>query len=146
MHKPASVLENEAQTSLRFWDTDGSPDLNQTTRPNQHKKRICRTADFAAPANYRIKLKESEKTDKYLDLTRELQKLSNMKVMVIPTVIGPLGTVTKVLVQWLEDLEITGRVETIQTTALLRSVRILQRALETWGDLLSLKLQWKAIS
>ena len=36
-----------------------------------------------------------------------------------PIVIGALGTVTKGLVQGLKDLEITGRVETIQTTALL---------------------------
>ena len=39
-----------------------------------------------------------------------------------------------------------GRVETIQTTALLRTAKILRRVLETWGDLLSLKLQWKTIS
>ena len=30
--------------------------------------------------------------------------------------------------------------------ALLRSARILRRVLETWGDLLSLSLQWKTIS
>ena len=36
--------------------------------------------------------------------------------------------------------------ETTQTTALLRSARILRRVLETWGDLLSLKLQWKTIT
>ena len=44
-----------------------------------------------------------------------------MKVKVIPIVIGELGTVTKRLVLGLEDWEITGRVVTIQTTALLRS-------------------------
>ena len=44
----------------------------------------------------------------------------------------------------LEDLEIRGHVETIQTT-LLRSARILRRVLETCADLLSLKLQWEAI-
>ena len=59
---------------------------------------------------------------------------------IIPIVISALGTVTKGLVQGLEDLEIIGWVETIQTTALLRSARILRRVLETWGDL-SLKLQ-----
>ena len=33
--------------------------------------------------------------------------------------------------------------ETIRTTALLRSVRILRKVLETGGHLLSLKLQWE---
>ena len=50
---------------------------------------------------------------------------------IIPIVIGALGTVTKELVTRLEDLEITGQVETIETTALSRSARILKRALET---------------
>ena len=55
-----------------------------------------------------------------------------MKVSVIPIVIGVQGTVTKRLVQELEDLEIRGRrVETIQTAVSLRSVRILRRVLET---------------
>ena len=43
-----------------------------------------------------------------------------------------LVQVTKGLIKGLEDLEIWGRVETIQTTALLRSARILRRVLETW--------------
>ena len=68
----------------------------------------------------------------------------NMKVTVIPIVIGVLCTVIKGLVQGLKDLKIRGQVETIQTTALLRSDRLL-RVLETWGDLLSLILQWKTI-
>ena len=42
-----------------------------------------------------------------------------------------LGTVTKGLVQGLEDLEIKRRVETIQTSALLRSAIIQGRLKET---------------
>ena len=66
-----------------------------------------------------------------------------MKVTIIPIVIGAFGTVTKGLLKGLEDLEVGGRVETIQTTALLKNARILRRVLETWGDLLSFNLQWK---
>ena len=69
-----------------------------------------------------------------------------MKVTIVPIVIGAFGTITKGLLKGLEDLEVGGRVETIQTPALLRTARILRRVLETWGDLLSLKLQWKIIS
>ena len=71
---------------------------------------------------------------------------NNMKVAFIPIVIGALGTVTEESIKGLEDLEIRRRVKTIQTTVLLRSTRILRRVPETWGDLLSLKLQWKTIS
>ena len=51
--------------------------------------------------------------------------------MFIPIIIGTLGTVPKGLIKGLEDLEIKGQMETIQTTALLRSARILRRVLET---------------
>ena len=69
-----------------------------------------------------------------------------MKVTIIPIVIGAFGTVTKGLLKGLEDLEVGGRVETIQTTALLKMARTLRRVLETWGDLLLQNLQWKTIS
>ena len=64
----------------------------------------------------------------------------------VPIVIGAFGTIAKGLFKGLGDLEVGGRVETIQMTALLRTARILRRVLETWGDLLSLKLHWKTIS
>ena len=43
-------------------------------------------------------MKESKKRDKYVDLAREMKKLWNMKVTIIPIVIGAHGTVTKGLV------------------------------------------------
>ena len=60
---------------------------------------------------------------------------------IIPIVIGAFGTVTIGLINGLEDLDIGGRVETIQTATLLRTARILRRVLETSGDLLSVNLQ-----
>ena len=62
--------------------------------------------DFVIQANHRIKLKESEKKDKYLDLARELKKLWNMKVTIIQVMIGAFGTLTKGLLKGLEDLEV----------------------------------------
>ena len=54
-----------------------------------------------------------------------------MKVTIIPIMIGACGTVTKRLLKGLEDLQVGGRVETIQTTTLLGTARILRRVLET---------------
>ena len=45
--------------------------------------------------------------------------------------IGALGTITEGLIRGLEQLEIGERVETIQTAALLRSVKILRSVLES---------------
>ena len=47
-----------------------------------------------------------------------------MNVTIIPIVIGTFGTVTKGLLKGQEDLEVGGRVDTTQTTALLRTARI----------------------
>ena len=54
-----------------------------------------------------------------------------MKVTIVPTVIGALGTITKGLLKGMEDLEVGGRVETIQTTALQRMAKILKWVQET---------------
>ena len=134
MHNPAPVLENDTQKLL--WDFDIQTDHRISARRpdqiiinnnNKKKKRICEIVDFT---DNRIKLKECEKKDKYLDLARELKNW-NMLVTIIPIVIGAFGTVTKELLKGLEDLEVGGRVEIIQTTALLRTARILRRVLET---------------
>ena len=134
MHNPAPVLENATHKLL--WDFDIQTDhLILARRPDlmiiNKKKRTCKIVDFAVLADHRIKLKECEKKDKYLNLARELKKLWNMQVTIIPIVIGAFGTVTKGLLKGLEDLDVGGWVETIQTTALLRMARILRRVLET---------------
>ena len=67
----------------------------------------------------------------YLGLDRELGKLWNMRVMIVPIVTGAFVTVTEGLLRDLEDLKVGGRVETIQTTALLNTARILRRVLDT---------------
>ena len=48
--------------------------------------------NFAVPVDQRVKLKENQKKDKYVDLARK--KKSNIKERVIPIVIGALSTVT----------------------------------------------------
>ena len=47
--------------------------------------------DFAVPADHKVKIKESEKRDKYQDISRELRELWNMRVTVVG---GALGTIT----------------------------------------------------
>ena len=81
MHNPAPVLENPTHKLL--WDFDIQADhLISARRPdllviNKKKKRTCKIVDFAVPDDHRIKLKESEKKDKYLVLIRELKKNKN---------------------------------------------------------------------
>ena len=89
--------------------------------------------DFAVPADNRVKIKESK--DKYLDLAEGRRKLWNMRVTVIPFVNGKLETVSKGLERELEDLDIGGSAKTIQTTALLRSARNIEKDPGDWRRL-----------
>ena len=111
-----------------IWDFDIQTDhLISARRPDliiinkkKKKKKICKIVDFAIPADHWIKVKECEKKDKFLDLARELKKLWNMKGTIIPIVIGAFGTVTKGLLKILEELEVSDRVENVQTTEFFR--------------------------
>ena len=107
MHNLALYLEKDTRKLL--WDFDIQTDhLISARKPDlviiKKRKKICKIVEFAVPADHRIKLKECEKRDKYLDRARELKKLWNMKVTIIPIVIVAFGTVTKRLLKDLEDL------------------------------------------
>ena len=138
MRNSESVLENETHTLL--WDFDIQTDhLIMARRPdliiiNKNRENL-QNCGLCCPRGPQRK--------KWKTAKREI--MWNMEVTIIPIMIGALSTVTKGLVQGLENLEIIGREETVHTTTLLRSARILKRVLETCVDLLSLKLQWKAI-
>ena len=140
MHNPSSILENDSHKNL--WDSDIQTDhlisarrpdiiINNKKEKRKIEKRTCKIVDFAVLADHRIKLKESEKKDMNLDFARELKTPWSMKVTIIPIVVGAFGTVPKGLLNGLENSKIRGRVETIQTTSLLRTARIMRRLLES---------------
>ena len=67
--------EWDAPISRGFWDTNRSPNHDQTTRPSeseqqQRQKRTYRIEKFALPADYRVDLKENENRDGYLEFAR----------------------------------------------------------------------------
>ena len=76
MHNPAFFPENDTHKLL--WDVEIQTDhLILARRPDLKiikKKKTCKFMDFFVPGDPRIKLKEGEKKDKYLDLARELKK------------------------------------------------------------------------
>ena len=112
---------------LGFRDTNRSHNPGQKSRPVDKYQEIYWIEDIAPPANQNEKIKENANRDRYLDVAREMIKRWNMKL----TVIGVHGMILKGLQWWLDELEIGGRAETIQITALLWSARILKRVLKT---------------
>ena len=61
--------------------------------------------DFAVQADHRAKI-ENQKRDIYIDFSRELKSLWNIKVKVKRIVIGAFKTILNGLVKGLEDLDI----------------------------------------
>ena len=95
------------------------------------KHHECQIIDFAISYDTRVDAKEVEKIEKYLDLARELNKVSNMKVIMVPLVVGALGTPAKELEK---RLKTTGGIETkvteLQKTVLIHTSRILRKVIE----------------
>ena len=83
MHNPENILENNTHKLL--WDFDiHTVHLISAKRPDQitinqkKRKRTCKIVDFALLADHRLKLKECEKKDNYLDPARELKKTKKL--------------------------------------------------------------------
>ena len=144
MHKPEPVLENETQKIL--WDFEIQTDhLMLVRRPDlviiNKKKRTCCIVDFAVPVDHRVKIKESKKGTNTKTLPENWESCWTWGWRWYQLRLALLEW-SQSLEKGLEELEIRVWIETIQTTALLRLAIILRRVLETWGDFLSLRLQW----
>ncbi len=132
-HEPQSVVENE--TCKILWDLTVQTDhIIDARRPDlilikKHDNK-CIIVNFAIPYDTRIEQKEREKVNKYQDLKRELQKLWNMSVKVVPIVFGALGTPPKDIKKRVKEPGIEATIEEMQKTVTLHTARILRKVLE----------------
>jgi hypothetical protein len=58
------------------------------------KDKICLLIDVAIPSDRNVIQKESEKKLKYKNFSIEIQRMWNLKCLVIPVIIGATGIVT----------------------------------------------------
>lgn len=59
----------------------------KTLNNNKKKKKHCQIVDFTVPADYRLKLKETKKRSKYVELARELKRIWKLrKINIIPII------------------------------------------------------------
>ena len=65
-----------------------------------------------------------------MDLARELKKVWNMKVTVVPLLVGALGTSAKALEKRLKTIDIDTKITELQKTVLIHTNRILGKVLE----------------
>ena len=132
-HELESVLGNEDYKTL--WDfsiqTDHIIEAWRSDLGTVDKKgRILKIIDFAVPEDSRIDEKEKVKIEKYQDLGRELQKIWNVKLKIVPLVVGSLGAIPKQFGKRLKQIGITVGTAQVQKTVLLGMARILRKVLE----------------
>ena len=98
-----------------MWDFSIQTDhVIEAQRPDlavvDKNRRTCKIIDFVVPGNSRIGEKEKEKMEKYQDLRRELRKIWNVRVKIIPSVLGSLGAIPKQFGNRLKETGITAEI------------------------------------
>ena len=93
-------------------------------------RRTCKVIDFAVPRDSRTGEKEKEKIENYQDLRMELQKIWNVRVKIIPLVVGSSGALPKQFGNRLKETGITAEIGQVQKTVLLGTGRLLIKVLK----------------
>ena len=91
-------------------DTQTDHLISVRKRNQQQKKKTCKFLDFAVLSDPRLKLKESEKGDKYLKLARDLYTSIEHEGDDCTNIDWCFWYITKELLKELEDLELSARV------------------------------------
>ena len=93
-------------------------------------KKEAMIIDVTILGDTRVCVKEREKIEKYSLLKDKIARLWQMKkVIVIPIVVGALGTITTKFEKYIESLGIEIRTEQVQKSALLGTARIIRKVL-----------------
>ena len=89
----------------------------------------CKLIDMNVPSDRNIALKETEIKSKYKDLELEIQRMWQMKTVVIPVLVGALGTVKKGMIENIKKVSERATTAEIQKICMLGSARILRKVL-----------------
>ena len=133
-HSPKAVMEDNVIKLL--WDVNIQCDhVIEARRPDtviiNKLDRTCIIVDIAVCGDSRICHKEKEKVENYQDLTREIKRIWNLRnVIVVPVIVGALGSIIKKLDEWIKKLDISIAIELLQKTKILGTDRILRIVLD----------------
>jgi len=85
--------------------------------------------DVAISGDRNVMKKEAEKILKYEDLTREIQRMWNVKTKVIPVIIGATGTISKSFRKYVSNIPGKHEAKELHKTAILGTAHILRKVL-----------------
>jgi hypothetical protein len=111
------------QTDRTF--PNNKPDI--VIRDNE--KGTCMLIDVAVPGDRNLIQKEAKKILKYKDLTIETQFIWNVKIRVIPIIIGATGTISKSFRKYVSTIPGNHEVKELKKSATLGTAHILRKVL-----------------
>jgi hypothetical protein len=94
------------------------------------KEKTCTLIDVAIPADKNVVQNEAEKKLKYNSLCTEIQRMCNLKCMIIPVTTGATGIVTEGLRMNLEAITGKHSAESLLKTAILGTSHIIRKVLQ----------------
>jgi len=89
------------------------------------EERLAYLVDFSSPFDDNVSHKEIEKADKYQNLLLETERMWNVRVEIVPIMIGALGAFSSKFTDWLKRLNITLHPSVLQKAVLLETAVLL---------------------
>jgi hypothetical protein len=85
--------------------------------------------DVAIPGDRNVIQKEADKILKYKNLSKEIQRMWNVKTRVIPIIIGATWTISKSFRKYVSTIPRNHEVKELQKTVILGTAHILRNVL-----------------
>ena len=129
-HHPDRLVEMDGITMM--WDTviltakkivANRPDICFRNK----KTNTCLLVDISCPTESNIARKQAEKLTKYSDLRVNISCMSQCRTLVVPVVLGALGTVHVGIARWLDIIPGHHNLQHLHKAVLLGSSRILRK-------------------
>jgi hypothetical protein len=86
--------------------------------------------DVAISGDRNVIKKVAEKISKYKNLTKEMQRMWNIKTKVIPVIIEATGTISKAFRKYVSNIPGHHEVKELHKTAILGTAHILRKVLK----------------
>ena len=134
-HLPDRLVETDDITMM--WDTTIPTDKKiKANRPDicltNKKTNTCLLIDISCPVDGNIGKKLAETLVKYSDLQVEISRMWHCRTLVVPVVLGALGTVHSGIARWLDIIPGHHNLQPLQKTVLLGSTRILRKVMSSF--------------
>ena len=132
---PEKLLENDNVKILWFFSVQTSRKLEHNKPDNlivDKQRGECHLIDVACSFDTQVKEKKQEKVERFHKLKREIGKLwQYKKVVVIPIIIGALGTIGKDFRTWIRKIQMENYCNLMQKACLLGTAKIIRKVFVT---------------